>query len=310
ASYAGARAMTGTSGGGFSLMVEAFGLAGIAEIPLVVVNVQRPGPATGLPTRTEQGDLKFMISASQGEFPRMILSPRTHKDAFYQTIRAFDIAEKYQMPVVILNDQFLGDASGSVAPFDISDIEVAEPLKDYEGEYLRYRYTESGISPRLIPGKTKHLVSVDSDEHDEAGKITESATVRIKMADKRMRKLEMLEKELLEPELIGAETFDTLLIGWGSTYGSISEAVGLLNEKGNEKFSALVFGDVFPLPKKKLSEFTPKAKRIINIEMNATGQFAGLIREQTGIICGESVLKYDGRQITADEIVQRILGGA
>ena len=308
ASYAGARAMTGTSGGGFSLMTEALGLAGIAEIPIVVVNVQRPGPATGLPTRTEQGDLKFMISAAQGEFPRVVIAPRTHKDAFYQTIRAFDLAEKYQTPVILLCDQYLGDASATVEPFDISGVRVAQPEEKYDGEYLRYRYTESGVSPRLIPGKTGHLVAVDSDEHDEAGRITESAEVRTKMADKRMRKLEMIKKELQEPEFIGPDSFDTLLIGWGSTYGPISEAVGLLNGAEAGKYAALVFGDVFPLPQKRLLEKTGRARRIVNVEQNATGQFAGVIREYTGIVCTDSVLKYDGRQITGEEIAAR-LGG-
>lgn len=309
ASYAGARAMTGTSGGGFSLMVEAFGLAGIAEIPLVVVNVQRPGPATGLPTRTEQADLKFMISASQGEFPRMVIAPRTHKDTFYQTIRAFDIAEKYQMPVVLLCDQFLADASGTVEPFDISGVKVAEPLREYDGEYLRYRYTEGGISPRLVPGKSDHLVASDSDEHDEAGKMIESSEIRIKMADKRMKKLEILKEELQEPDFIGSEAFDTLLIGWGSMYGPLSEALAMLNSSEGEKFAALVFGDVFPLPEKLLKEKAAKAKRIINVEQNATGQFAGVIREYTGIECSSSVLKYDGRQLTGKEIADKILGG-
>lgn len=309
ASYAGARAMTATSGGGFALMTEALGLSGIAEIPLVVVNVQRPGPATGLPTRTEQGDLKFVISAAQGEFPRMVIAPRTHKDAFYQTIRAFDLAEKYQIPVILLCDQFLGDASATVEPFNLSDVHVAEPAKESDGEYLRYRYTENGITPRLIPGKSKHLVAIDSDEHDEAGKITESAEVRTKMADKRMRKLELLKKKLQEPDFVGHENFNTLLVGWGSTYGSISKAVELLNNKADEKYAALVFGDVFPLPQQRLTEKAAKAKRIVNVEQNATGQLAGVIREYTGIACTDSILKYDGRQISAEEIAARLGGG-
>ena len=155
ASFAGARAMTGTSGGGFSLMVEALGLSGMAEIPLVVVDVQRPGPVTGFPTRTEQSDLKFVISASQGEFPRMVIALRNHTDAFYQTIRAFDLAERYQIPVIILSDQYLGDSSATVRPFDLRNINIAKPNEEYEGEYLRYRFTEDGISPRLIPGKNE-----------------------------------------------------------------------------------------------------------------------------------------------------------
>ena len=308
ASYAGARAMTGTSGGGFSLMVEALGLSGMAEIPLVVIDVQRPGPVTGLPTRTEQSDLKFVISASQGEFPRVVIALRNQEDAFYQTMRAIDLAERYQIPVILLSDQYIGDGTATVEPFDPSRITVASPSEQFneEGEYLRYRYTENGISPRLIPGKSKHLVAIDSDEHDERGWITESAEVRTKMMDKRMKKLDGIRQELLEPEFIGADGFDTLLIGWGSTWGPITEAVALLNQEEKGRYAALVFGDVYPLPQKLLLEKAQKAKRILNVEQNATGQLAGLIREETGIACTGSILKYDGRQITAEEIAERV----
>lgn len=311
ASYAGARAMTGTSGGGFSLMVEALGLSGMAEIPLVVIDVQRPGPVTGLPTRTEQSDLKFVISASQGEFPRMVIALRNPSDAFYQTMRAFNLAEKYQIPVILLSDQYLGDATSTVVPFDPKKIQMVEPESEYsgKGEYLRYRYTENGISPRLIPGKTEHLVAIDSDEHDERGRITESAEVRTRMMDKRMRKLEGLKQELQEPEFIGDDDFETLLIGWGSTWGSIEEAVRLLNEDKNGRYAALVFGDVYPLPPRLLKEKAAKARRIINVEQNATGQLADLIREETGIVCESSILKYDGRQISGEEIAERIRKG-
>lgn len=308
ASFAGARAMTGTSGGGFSLMVEALGLSGMAEIPLVVVDVQRPGPVTGLPTRTEQSDLKFVISASQGEFPRMVIALRNHTDSFYQTIRAFHIAEKYQIPVILLSDQYLGDSSATIAPYDLDGIEMLPcGVSDIgQQEYLRYRYTEDGISPRLLPGKSEHFVTADSDEHDERGWITESAAVRVSMMDKRFKKLEKLLDELEEPEFIGSEDFSTLLIGWGSTYGPIREAVDALN-KSHGGFAALVFGDVYPLPQKLLKEKSAKARSILNVEQNATGQIAGLIREHTGIKCTGSILKYDGRQISAEEIIERVL---
>jgi 2-oxoglutarate ferredoxin oxidoreductase subunit alpha len=311
ASYAGARAMTGTSGGGFSLMVEALGLSGMAEIPLVVIDVQRPGPVTGLPTRTEQSDLKFVISASQGEFPRMVISLRNPGDSFYQTMRAFHLAEKYQIPVILLSDQYLGDSTSTVEPFDPQKIDVAQPAAEYsgEGEYLRYRYTENGVSPRLIPGKTEHLVNIDSDEHDEEGHLTESAEVRIRMMDKRMLKLEGLKHELQEPEFIGADGFGTLLLGWGSVWGPIKEAVNILNEDHHGSYAALVFGDIYPLPVELLKEKAAKASHIINIEQNATGQLGGLIREETGIICERSVLKYDGRQISGEEIAEHIRKG-
>jgi 2-oxoglutarate ferredoxin oxidoreductase subunit alpha len=312
ASFAGATAMTGTSGGGFSLKVEALGLSGMAEIPLVVVDVQRPGPVTGLPTRTEQSDLKFVISASQGEFPRMVIALRNHTDAFYQTARALDLANRYQIPVILLSDQYLGDSTASVEPYDLSKVKVIKPLEEKdapEGEYLRFKYTENGISPRLIPGKTKNYVTADSDEHDEFGRITEDADVRNHMMDKRMSKLESLKLELLEPEYVGAEDYNTLFVGWGSTYGPITEAVQLLNAEGGEKYAALLFGDIYPLPQKLLREKAPKANKIINIEQNATGQLADLIREQTGISCQASILKYDGRQISGEEIVDRIRKG-
>lgn len=307
ASYAGARAMTGTSGGGFSLMVEALGLSGMAEIPLVVIDVQRPGPVTGLPTRTEQSDLKFVISASQGEFPRMVIALRNPSDAFYQTMRAFNLAEKYQIPVILLSDQYLGDSTSTVEPFDPKKIRMTEPESEYPNkeEYLRYRYTQNGISPRLIPGKTEHLVAIDSDEHDERGWITESAEVRTRMMDKRMKKLDGLKQELQEPEFIGDDSFDTLFIGWGSTWGPIEEAVHLLNKDKNRHYAALVFGDVYPLPVKRLKEKAAKARRIMNVEQNATGQLAAMIREETGIVCESSILKYDGRQISGEEIAER-----
>jgi len=312
ASYGGARAMTGTSGGGFSLMVEALGLSGMAEIPLVVIDVQRPGPVTGLPTRTEQSDLKFVISASQGEFPRMVIALRNAHDAFYQTMRAFNLAEKYQIPVILLSDQYLGDATFTVESFHPEKIKMVGPQLEYadNSPYLRYQYTKNGISPRLIPGKTKHLVSIDSDEHDERGWITESAEIRTRMMDKRMKKLEGLKQELQEPAFIGDNDFETLLIGWGSTWGPIEEAVNLLNKDTHSRYAALVFGDVYPLPVTQLKEKTAKAHHIIDIEQNATGQLADLIREETGILCESRILKYDGRQISGEEIAERIRKGA
>ncbi|NLK99195.1 MAG: 2-oxoacid:acceptor oxidoreductase subunit alpha [Clostridiales bacterium] len=309
ASYAGVRSMTGTSGGGFALMVEALGLSGIAEIPLVIANVQRPGPATGLPTRTEQSDLKFTISASHGEFPRMVIALRNHKDAFYQTARAFHLADKYQIPVLLLSDQYLGDSTSTVEMYDLSEIASNAPIisSEDDADYLRYRITETGVSPRRIPGKGNYFVTADSDEHDEAGYITEDAVVRVNMVDKRMRKLDGLIRELEEPEFFGEKNCDLLLVGWGSTYGPIKEAVKTLNELSDQKFGALVFGDIYPLPTKLLLEYANKAKTIINVEQNATGQLADLIRETTGILCNNSILKYDGRQISGEEIVSRLL---
>jgi len=241
----------------------------------------------------------------------MVIALRHHEDIFYQTIRAFDLAEKYQIPVILLSDQYLADASATVRPFDLNHIYVAEAAVENQGggEYLRYRYTDDGISPRLIPGKSNNFVSADSDEHDEKGRITESGEVRIRMMDKRMKKLEKLELELQEPDFIGSQAYDTLLVGWGSMYGPISEAVGILNKNESGRYAALLFGDVFPLPTKLLMEKSVSAKRIINVEQNATGQLAGLIREHTCIFCTSSILKYDGRQISGEEIADILMKG-
>lgn len=317
ASFSGARAMTGSSGGGFSLMVESLGFAGIAELPVVIVNAQRPGPATGMATRTEQSDLKFAISASQGEFPRMVIAMRHQADAFYQTMRAFEIADTYQMPVILLSDQFLAESSATVPPL-VPDAprllakDSQSPVElDENGVYRRYRFTKSGISPRLIPGRSEHLVRSGSHEHDEYGKITESAELRRKMTDKRLGKLRLLEADLQEPEFFGNESCTTLLVGFGSTYGALKESVALLNAGGGN-YGALVFGDVWPLPIKRLKHYAAQVGEIINVEQNATGQLASLMRDVACVSCGRSILKYDGRQISVDEIldaIARLAGG-
>ena len=311
ASYAGARAMTGTSGGGFSLMVEALGLAGITETPLVVVNSQRPGPATGLPTRTEQSDLSFILTASHGEFPRIVIAPRNAEDAFYKTTKALNIADKYQTLVLFLTDQYLADSTLTIPKYDLSKVTIDRYISDgnylsEDEEYKRYKITKSGISPRLIPGNLKNqVVIVDSDEHTEEGHITESAKVRIEQMNKRFRKIEFIKDDLEEPEYIGDEDIDILLIGWGSTYGALKESVNILNKYGI-KAGALSFGDIYPLPKENLNKYYKKSKKIINVEQNYTGQFGKLITQETGILMNHSILKYDGRQITGNEIADRI----
>ncbi len=213
ASYAGVRAMTGTSGGGYALMVEAIGLSSMLEVPLVVAEIQRPGPTTGFPTRTEQADLKFVISGTPGEVPKMVIALRDPEDCFYQTMRAFNLADKYQIPVILLGDQFLADCLRTIKPFDFKRIKIERHLSDeeYIGDklYKRYEVTKSGVSPRITPGRLPgKTVLVDSDEHDETGHITESASVRVIMNDKRLRKMESLKEDLLEPEYIGEENID------------------------------------------------------------------------------------------------------
>ncbi|WP_425449296.1 2-oxoacid:acceptor oxidoreductase subunit alpha [Dethiothermospora halolimnae] len=311
-SYAGARSMTGTSGGGFSLMTEALGLAGVTETPLVVVDVQRPGPATGLPTRTEQSDLSFVLTASHGEMPRMVLAVRNPEDAFYQTVRALNIADKYQMLVIILNDQYMADVTQTVETFDLSKVTVDRYLSDvsdYEPfEYKRYEPSESGISKRIIPGKYENqVVLADSDEHNKYGHITESSEVRISMMDKRMKRLDLLKNEIQEPEYFGVDEPEILLVGWGSMYGPLKEATSLLN-KENKKIGTLVFGDLYPLPTKLLNKYSDSVKTIVNVEQNYTGQLSKLIRQETGIGCDKSILKYDGRQLSGYEIYKKMKG--
>jgi 2-oxoglutarate/2-oxoacid ferredoxin oxidoreductase subunit alpha len=311
ASYAGARAMTGSSGGGVSLMVEAFGLAGITETPIVIVDSQRPGPATGLPTRTEQSDLSFLLTASQGEFPRILISVRNAEDAFYKTVKALNLADKYQTVVILLTDQYLADSNITIPKYNLNNIEIeryisnGEELKEDE-EYKRYKVTQSGISPRMIPGNSKNqVVLVDSDEHTEESHITEGAEVRNAQMEKRMKKLELIKKDIEEPEFIGKEDLEILLLGFGSTYGALKDAVEELNNQG-EKVGALSFGDIYPLPEEGLRKYAKQAKIIINVEQNFTGQLGKLITQETGILMTYSILKYDGRQICGNDIVDRL----
>lgn len=313
ASYAGARAMTGSSGGGVSLMVEAFGLAGIMETPLVVVDSQRPGPATGLPTRTEQSDLSFLLTASHGEFPRVVMSVRNAEDAFYQTFRALNLAERFQTLVIILTDQYIADSKVTVPSFKLDDLKIESYIADgkvlAEGEeYKRYKLSENGLSSRFIPGKVPgQVVLVDSDEHTEDSHITESAEVRIAQMEKRMKKLELMKEAVVEPEYFGVEEPEILLVGWGSTYGALKEAVEKLNEEG-VNIGALSFGDLYPLPTKKLTKYASMAKVIANVEQNYTGQLGKLITQETGIMMNKSILKYDGREIYGEELVERVKG--
>jgi 2-oxoglutarate ferredoxin oxidoreductase subunit alpha len=306
AAYTGARALCATSGGGFALMVEGLSLAGMTETPVVIVLMQRPGPATGFPTRTEQGDLGFALTAGHGEFPRLVTALRTPADAFRQAARAFNLAEKYQLPAILLGDQFLVDYVQSITPLDFESLSISRHLLDpaqvgADGEYLRYAPAEDGISPRLLPGKAPgQVVMLTSDEHTPRGNITESATIRTAMVNKRMHKLALLRQEVEEPEFLG-EDGPVLFVGWGSTYGPLREAVEILNGEGH-RVGALVFGDLWPLPTARLQEKAP-GRLLVNVEQNYSGQLARLIRQETLIACQRSLLKYDGRSLTADEII-------
>lgn len=300
--YAGARGLVTTSGGGFALMGEALSLAGMLETPVVIHLAQRPGPATGLPTRTEQGDLNLALYAGHGEFPRIIYSPGNIEEAFYITQMAFNMADKYQIPVFILTDQYLIDSFYNLPTFDLKNIRVEKYIVKTEKSYLRYSLTEDGISPRGVPGYGEGLVKVDSDEHDEYGHITEDFEIRRKMVEKRLKKGEKLKEEILKPKLIGDENFQTLIVAWGSTLEVIREAIS--DMKG---IALLHFSQVWPIDSS-VVKLLERAKKVIAIEANATGQFANLIRQTTGFYIKERILKYNGIQFSVEELKSKIEG--
>jgi 2-oxoglutarate ferredoxin oxidoreductase subunit alpha len=312
ASFAGVRAMTGTSGGGLALMVEGISLAGITETPIVIAEAQRPGPATGFPTRTEQGDLLFILHAGHGEFPRVVFAPGTPEEAFMLTNRAFELAEKYQIPAFVVFDQYLADAQWTYDSFNTEGVvyndyrlrgEAFASLK----EYKRYAYTDSGVTPLAVPGDGPHLVAADSDEHGEEGHIVEDAETRLKMTDKRLfKKMEALKKEMRPPLRYGSESPKTVLVGWGSTYGVIKEAVDALNEKG-EKAALLHFTELYPFPEGgDYIGVLEDAKRTVCIENNATGQFARHVSAEIGYEFTDRVLRYDGRPFSVKYIMDRL----
>ncbi len=299
--YAGVRSMVTTSGGGFALMTEGISLAGMLELPVVVHLAQRPGPATGLPTRTEQGDLELALYAGHGEFPRIILAPESLENAFSLTQKAFNMADKYQVPVIILSDQYLVDTYYNTQAFDVNGLDVEPHIAETTEEYQRYQFTEDGISPRGIPGG-RGLVCVDSDEHDEAGHITEDLFLRKKMVDKRLRKLEKIKGETLPAERIGPEDCATLLLCWGSTNHIVREAVGCLARKD---LAVLTFTQIYPLPGE-LSTHLEQAAQTIIIENNATSQMGKLILRETGQRIDHTILKYNGLPFTVEELIDRI----
>lgn len=315
ANHVGVRAMTATSGGGFSLMVEALGLAGMTETPVVIVEGQRPGPSTGMPTRTEQGDLLFMLRASQGEFPRIVLTPGTVEECFHAGWWAFNLAEKYQCPVIILMDTFLANSLRSIERkdfhFEIVEIDRGNLLTEAELDkladgYKRYAITETGISPRALPGHPHAIFVACSDEHDEYGHFEdEDLENRTKMVQKRLRKLEVAVEDMRAPTLYGPEQADTTLIGWGSSYGPIREAVDRLNQEG-EQVNFLHFTDIWPLPEDKVRPLLESAQRLVAVEGNATGQFARLLRAYTGIEVDDKILRYDGRPFSPEYVLDRL----
>ena len=304
ASFAGVRSMVTTSGGGFALMVEGLSLAGMTETPCVIHIGQRPGPATGLPTRTEQAELLFVINAGHGEFPRYVTAPRDARDAFYKTIKAFNLADKYQIPSIILTDQFLIDSAATIDELDLSAVEIHRYIDNSpDKNYKRHLITESGISPRALPGTDGVLVITDSDEHDEEGHITEDLGIRKMMVEKRLKRGILLKEEVEEPLYVGVSDPRVVLVGWGSTYGAIRESVDRLIGEGY-RIGLLHFSDVYPLPTRWLGRYGDK--RLIAVEGNATGQLTQLIRRETGIDIIDKILKYNGRPFTPSEITREV----
>ena len=307
ASFAGVLSMVATSGGGFALMVEGISLAAMTETPLVVVVAQRPGPATGLPTRTGQEDLELVLHAGHGEFPRAIFAPGTVKECFHLTRRAFELAERYQGPMFLLTDQFLADSYRAVPPFDVENLAPVQVESEDTGPspYTRFSITETGVSPRLLPGITEHLVVADSDEHTQDGHITEDLSVRKLMVEKRLKKGEGIRAGVIPPDMKGDGTPDLLLVSWGSSKGAVHEAAFRMRSNG-EKVATLHFSQVWPLVPGQFMGHLQEAGQVICIEGNATGQLAGLIRRETGFEIKKKVLRYDGLPLTLESILREL----
>ncbi|MBN1128820.1 MAG: hypothetical protein JXA71_07530, partial [Chitinispirillaceae bacterium] len=300
--YAGGRAMVSTSGGGFALMTEGVSLAGCMESPVVIHLGQRPGPATGLPTRTEQADLELALYAGHGEFPRAIFAPVDFTDAIERTGRAFNLADRFQVPVFILTDQYFLDSSYNVGGIDLSRCREERHIVETGQEYQRYALTANGVSPRGIPGNGKGIVCAGSDEHDEGGYITEDFDVRTAMVDKRNTKLAAMTEDALPPRFIGPRSYKNLLVGWGSTYHALREALDI---SGRDDTALLHFSQVYPLSSAAVP-WLEKANTRVMVENNATAQFGALITRETGIKMERKVLKYNGMPFSVEELLKVI----
>ena len=312
ASYAGARAMVATSGGGFALMVEALSLAGILETPVVVALGMRPGPATGMPTRTGQEELAFVLSAGHGEFPRLVLSPGSIEEAYALAHHAMEMSEKYQVPCILLTDQYLADTVVDADPGDFPALPVNRRIvrgddapRDGKGRYLRYAITADGVSPMAVPGEPGIAVVVDSDEHTEDGHLSEDHAVRIAMVEKRMRKGEGLEMETLPPLHSGPPDGEVLLIGFGSTKGVAAEAREILSSEGVAA-ATVHLRQVAPFPARAMSEILDRYRTTLTVENNRTGQLARLIRAETGREVSGTVSRFDGLPFTPGELAERV----
>lgn len=304
ASYAGAPAMTCTSGGGFSLMCEGISLSGMHEVPILILVAQRPGPATGLPTRTGQEDLKFAINSGHGDFPKAVYAPGTIEECYTLTRKALETAHKYQIPVILLTDQYLQDHIENIEPLN----DEYSPLDRYIEEnpnkyYKRYNTaTINGVSPRAVPGGNAIVVS-DSDEHDDEGHLTEDLNIRIAQQNKRMGKISKMLEDTIDPTMHGSNDAKKLLICWGSTYGACRDAVDFLNKNGI-KSDMLHFSQVWPINKSKVHSVLKNYDNVYVIEGNCTGQFGQILKEN-GIISEYSLIsRYDGLPITSEYIIE------
>ena len=320
AGHVGARAMTGTSGGGFSLMTEAIGLAAMIEAPVVVVNCMRGGPSTGLPTKTEQADLFQALGASQGDFPKIILAPSTVEDAFYSTAEALNLAEIYQCPVIVLSDLLLSEHYETIDDLDFSKVkiergEIADESQNLNGTYKRYRSTPSGISPRALPGTAGMMYTAASDEHDEEGVVISDVFTdpakRVIMMEKRMRKMNTALKNLPEPRLTGAAEADLTFVTWGSTYYVVRDVIHRLEKEGI-KVSHLNIKYMWPFQSGAIARILKSCKKTFIVEANFTGQLEMLIRQETGLSIEHHLRKYDGEpfgpNLVYDE-TKKILSG-
>lgn len=308
ASMAGVRAMTSTSGGGMALMSETISLCGVAEVPLVIVNCQRGGPGTGLPTRTEQSDLLFSTFTGHGDFPRAVLAATNAEDAFYLTTKAFNIADRYQIPVVVLSDQHIADSFFTVDPYNLDKVPTETSLiptktLDKMDKYKRYAFTESGISPRAYPMQSKHLMLTDSHEHFESGHINDDAATRKAMVEKRARKTANLGATY-SIQTNGNPAAEIAVVSWGSTGDPLKEAVALLKEKGIH-LNHVHLTEIWPFPTKQFNEAIEKSSRLIAVEGNATGQLSAIITQHTGKKL-ELLPKYDGRPFIVEDLADAI----
>jgi len=317
ASFAGVRSMTATSGGGFALMVEALGMAGMTETPVVVVESQRSGPSTGLPTKTEQGDLNLMLGAGQGEFPRAILAPSNPLEAYRATIRAFQLSEDWQTPVLVASDLHLSEDFMTIDRDAISlnvDIPSLFQVEANGHDYKRYAYTPSGVSPRAIPGQPGLNFIAGSDEHDEKGHLVSDVksgipvwvAERVKMMDKRMRKLDGLRRASAGPLVEGDANPELTFVAWGSTVGAVRDAMKILAQQGR-RTRMVSLPTVFPVHGTELLALLKGPGRRLLIEANFSGQLGRLLRAETGLEFPDRFLKYDGEPFYPREIVHRAL---